>query len=294
MLLPVAYQNQFKQVSVRAYWLPEFDSAGIVILDKSDESALDRGPIHCNTAGSFDLMRENPIFNSTNGSSICCGALHLGEDDRLSVQERATLSSITSPSMHHQKSWSFLLTRMVLGEILQQDPKTIELDREGKPRLLPSFILGKGEEGDRDRGPISCNTTGSSDLNSKHPNLNAINRSSVCGASDLADDDGVLHFNVSHSDNLWIIAWSFNTPVGIDVQKIDAEVNYQAVMRQFFTSSERAKVNTVFDFFDLWTQKEAVLKLRGLSFAHMPKISTDSATLIPLDIAPEFKAHIAL
>lgn len=243
MPLPVAYQNQFKHVSVRAYWLPEFDSAETVIPDKSDEGALGRGPIHCSIAGSFDSMLENPIFNSINGSSVC-GASHLAEDDRLSVQELTTLSSISSPSTHHQKAWSFLLTRTVLGEILQQDPKILEIDRVGKPVL--------------------------------------------------SSPQATLHFNVSHSENLWIIAWSFDQEVGVDVQKIDTGIKYQAIMRQFFTASERAKVTTVFDFFDIWTQKEAVLKLRGLSVAHMPKISTDSTMLIPLDIVPEFKTHLAV
>lgn len=279
MPLPVAYQNQFRSVHVRGYWLPEAPTKA-VILSKVQRTA-DRGPIFCHSAGFSYLNSEHRILDSINGSLVA--SCTLAEDDGLSMKEKATLSSISSPSMRHQKTWSFILTRMVLGEVLQQDPKNIQINREGKPFLSSP----------RKQGSIYCHATGSADLNSKHPNLNPINGSSVASCA-LAEDDPTLHFNVSHSGNLWIIAWSFDQEVGIDVQKTDETINYKAIMRQFFTEAERAEVNTVFDFFDLWTQKEAVLKLRGLSFAHMPKISTTSATLMPLEIVPEFKAHLAV
>lgn len=192
MLPPVAYQNQFNQTRVRAYWIP-------------------------------DAFRE---------ISSC-----------LSAQEKSVVSAIISPSMQHQKMWSFVLTRLILGEALRQEPQTILINRENKPTLV-----------------------------------------------EWSD----VHFNVSHSQNMWVIAWSFEEVVGIDVQKIDATINYQSIMRQFFSASERARVKTVQEFFDLWTQKEAALKLQGLGVAHMPKISTESVRLIPLSIDPTFKAHLAL
>lgn len=180
-------------------------------------------------------------------------------DDILSAKEKSTLSIITSPAMRRQKTWSFILTRMVLGDVLEQDPKSIEIYRAGKPRLEPVVILDKGD------------------------------RSNDMGRSMYL----TVHFNVSHSENLWVIVWSFDQEVGIDVQKIDASINYQAIMCQFFTALEQTAVKTVFDFFDIWTKKEALLKLRGLSFAHMPKISINTENLLSLDIAPEFKAHLA-
>lgn len=214
MPLPVAYQNQFKSVHVKGYLLPECNQA-------------------CHLDKSQDLV------------SCCLDSRVRGDSklrDILSQSEKLILSAISSPSMNHQKSWSFILTRMVLGEVLQQDPKSLKIDRVGKPALF----------------------------------------------------DGVLQFNVSHSANLWIIAWSFEREVGIDVQKIDASINYQAIMRQFFTKSEQAQVNAISDFFDIWTQKEAALKLKGLGFVSMPKIVTSSAEFISLDISPEFKAHLAI
>lgn len=214
MPLPVAYQNQFKSLHVRGYWLPECNL--VCHPDKSQDS------VSC--------CLDPRVFGD--------GKLR----DILSQSEKLTLSAISSPSMHHQKSWSFILTRMLLGEVLQQDPKSLKIDRVGKPAL----------------------------------------------------SDDAVQFNVSHSANLWIIAWSFEHEVGIDVQKIDTSINYQAIMRQFFTKSEQSQVNTISDFFDVWTQKEAVLKLQGLGFPYMPKISTNSKELIALDTAPEFKAHLAI
>ena len=189
MRLPVAYQNQFNSVHVRAYQLPDY---------------------------------------------LPCESENTSEIEILSV--------ITSTSMHHQKSWSFLLTRTVLGEVLQKDPQAIEIDRIGKP-----FLVNKS-----------------------------------------------LHFNVSHSENLWVIAWSFEREVGVDVQKIDPSIYYEAIARQFFTVPEQLKVKTAFDFFDLWTQKEAALKLKGQGVAYMPKISMEDVQLVPLDIDPAFKACLAL
>lgn len=183
------------------------------------------------------------------------------QNDMLSQSEIKTLSAITSPSMYHQKTWSFLLTRTILGRVLGQDPKTIVIDRVGKPKLV--------------------NTTSKCAISGRLLTCQGDSR------------DPPLYFNVSHSKNLWALAWSYEKDVGIDVQKIDTSINYQAIMRQFFTASERAKIKTVFDFFDIWTQKEAALKLRGLSFAHIPKISTHNVELIFLDIASEFKAHLA-
>ncbi len=296
MSLPVAYQNQFESVYVRGYWLPNILSHP--------------GSPHSGLSGTFCHLEEleknieqtNYFFDMKCSLRSRTARYADFRDDTLNQTELKTLSTITSPTMQNQKAWSFILTRMVLGEILQQDPKTIEIDRVGKPRLIntQSVILGKSEA--RDRGPIYSNTTGSSHLKSKHHNSDLMNGSSIQGSFvSPVEDDGsssntpssTLHFNISHSDNLWIIAWSFETEVGIDIQKIDESIKYQAIMRQFFTESERTKVHTVYDFFDLWTQKEAVLKLQGLSFAHMPKISTNSAKLFPLDIAPTFRGHIA-
>jgi phosphopantetheinyl transferase len=246
MPLPVAYQNQFNSVCVRGYWLPEscheVATVEAVFPDKPE----------ARRAGIQEKKDWIPVL--TDPKRLCESVCNARED--------STLSAITSPAMRHQKTWSFILTRMVLGEILQQDPKTIEIDRVGKPRLVESVILGKSDVGT------------------------------------FVEDDGsnerrLLHFNVSHSANLWVIAWSFDQEVGIDVQKIDESIHYSVIMRQFFTASERAKVTTVFDFFDIWTQKEALLKLEGLSFAHMPKISTENADIISLDIDPTFKSCLA-
>jgi UDP-3-O-[3-hydroxymyristoyl] N-acetylglucosamine deacetylase len=54
---------------------------------------------------------------------------------------------------------------------------------------LKSVILGKGDTGALDRGPIHYNDTPSSYLNSEHHKSNVLNGSSVCGASHLAEND---------------------------------------------------------------------------------------------------------
>jgi len=191
VLLPVAYQNQFKSTHIKAYWIPDLP----------------------------------PVFQGF-----------------LSPQEQSILSTITSISVRHQKIWSFVLTRIALGDALQQDPKTLQINRESKP---------------------FCQNAG-------------------------------VHFNVSHSENLWAIAWCFEQEVGFDVQKIDESIDYQVIMRQFFTESDRNQVKTIFDFFELWTKKEAILKLKGLSIASMREISTSDVQCVPFEITSAFKACLAL
>lgn len=104
-----------------------------------------------------------------------------------------------------------------------------------------------------------------------------------------------LHFNVSHSDNLWIITWSFNRPVGIDVQKIDLDINYQNIVKKIFPDSERKKIKNELDFFVLWTQKEAYLKLHSFGFSNITKpLDTNNTTYKKMDISENFIGHLAI
>jgi 4'-phosphopantetheinyl transferase len=83
-----------------------------------------------------------------------------------------------------------------------------------------------------------------------------------------------LQFNVSHSAGLALIAFGTEHGLGVDIEKIRADVDTAALSERFFSSRERAGLQQlpeelrVSGFFACWTRKEAFLKAtgEGLSF----------------------------
>lgn len=80
------------------------------------------------------------------------------------------------------------------------------------------------------------------------------------------------HFNISHAEDWVVCVYTRHGEIGIDIEKkhiIDLS-NYKAIM----TSNEylRATHNHDFDFdfFQLWTLKEAIMKAEGLGFYLSP------------------------
>ena len=75
-----------------------------------------------------------------------------------------------------------------------------------------------------------------------------------------------LHFSLSHIDGISVCAIS-DTPVGIDIEWLDRERNFLDVSRRFFSLDEQKLIEESltpsFDFYSLWTKKEALAKLTG-------------------------------
>src|SRR5690606_39037796 len=76
----------------------------------------------------------------------------------------------------------------------------------------------------------------------------------------------LLHFNVSHSPGIILISIS-RLETGVDIEKIVADFDYEAIIKQGFSGKETSFINDSedprTDFFKLWTRKEAFTK--GLS-----------------------------
>lgn len=78
-----------------------------------------------------------------------------------------------------------------------------------------------------------------------------------------------LCFNLSHSHQLALYAVAWNRDVGIDVEQIDSERDYESIAARFFSSQEQAALNQLSaarklqGFFNCWTRKEALLKAIG-------------------------------
>lgn len=77
-----------------------------------------------------------------------------------------------------------------------------------------------------------------------------------------------LSFNISHSGDAFAFAISDNAGLGVDIEKYNRELNFQAVVKRFFSDAESSFIFDSPDeasnlFFLLWTRKEALLKAFG-------------------------------
>jgi 4'-phosphopantetheinyl transferase len=90
------------------------------------------------------------------------------------------------------------------------------------------------------------------------------------GKPGLAKNHLQLRFNLSHSGNLILIAVARGRAVGVDVEKIQSNLDLDAIAARFFSTNERKILASLVGsarqqaFFSCWTRKEAYLKARGL------------------------------
>lgn len=78
-----------------------------------------------------------------------------------------------------------------------------------------------------------------------------------------------LHFNLTDSEDLALIAVTRAAPVGIDIERLRPIPEADQIAESFFSARERAELAQLpavarqVAFFRLWTRKEAVLKAEG-------------------------------
>ncbi len=82
-----------------------------------------------------------------------------------------------------------------------------------------------------------------------------------------------FEFNVSHSKDIFLLGITSSQAIGVDVEYSDRAVDYLAISQRYFTRLEHQQLETcsLLDqpvlFYQLWTEKEAYLKARGLGLA---------------------------
>lgn len=78
-----------------------------------------------------------------------------------------------------------------------------------------------------------------------------------------------LQFNLSHSDGLGLVGWSWGRQIGVDVEVWRPMRDEAALVKRFFSAAEVAAWESVSAsqrqeaFFNLWTRKEAYIKALG-------------------------------
>jgi 4'-phosphopantetheinyl transferase len=102
----------------------------------------------------------------------------------------------------------------------------------------------------------------------------------------LLDTDQLpIQFNISHSKDLALFAFTLDSQLGIDIEYIQKDFSYEEIAPQFFSKQENAvlfslpKEQKLEAFFTCWTRKEAFIKAigEGLSFP-LDKFDVDITT----------------
>ncbi len=100
-----------------------------------------------------------------------------------------------------------------------------------------------------------------------------------------------LYFNLSHTDDIALLAITQGIEVGVDIESNERKTDWQNIVKRFFTLSEQKalfllpEVKQRNAFFQLWTRKEAYMKVLGTGLALAP-------TQFSLTVPPESPALI--
>ena len=96
--------------------------------------------------------------------------------------------------------------------------------------------------------------------------------------------DSPVHFNLSHTRDLALAAFSRTAPVGVDVERLDRRADVENLALRYFHPAEREQMTGDPDpsraFMRVWTAKEALLKARGWGIS-LPLVEMDTTTPPP-------------
>jgi 4'-phosphopantetheinyl transferase len=103
---------------------------------------------------------------------------------------------------------------------------------------------------------------------------------------------GNLQFNLSYTDGLAAVVMIANKQIGVDIEHTGRQIDCLDIARSYFTTEEYQELKSLSEprrrirFFELWTQKEAYIKARGLglhlALDEVNLASSDNATGLPL------------
>ena len=111
--------------------------------------------------------------------------------------------------------------------------------------------------------------------------------------SDSSQPPSSLSFNLSHTRGLVACAVTWETEVGVDVERVDRQIEIDGLARRYFSDMEVAALGRRRDataravhFFELWTLKEAFLKAIGTGLSQ--PLATASFDFRPVPHAGNF------
>ena len=105
------------------------------------------------------------------------------------------------------------------------------------------------------------------------------------------DNTPALKFNLSHTQDIALLAVTRKAQVGLDIEYMERKTDWQGICKRFFTQAEQdilfalAETKQSQAFFQLWTRKEAYMKVLGTGLSLSP-------TKFTLTVPPEKPALI--
>jgi 4'-phosphopantetheinyl transferase len=163
----------------------------------------------------------------------------------LSANERARADRLRSLRLRRRFEARCLLVRHVLGPLVGVSPEALAFETTANGK--PRLVLpGRAAAGGR-------------------------------GAA--------LDFNLSHSENVLVLAVALDRQVGVDIEVVQPGVDVLAVAEAQFTAAELAWLRALPPeqqrpaFYRLWTRNEAISKVSGQGIASPPVATPSLATL---------------
>ncbi len=138
---------------------------------------------------------------------------------------------------------------------------------------------------------------------------------------DLGAKSADFAFNLAHSGALALIAFGRGCRLGIDLEEINPDREYQKIAHRFFNAGEVAVLDglapkeRLHAFYQGWTRKEAFIKAHGMGLAmsldsfevalgpaDQPRVirlegalgAADTWSIVPLAASPRFAAALAV
>jgi len=111
----------------------------------------------------------------------------------------------------------------------------------------------------------------------------------------LGQNDAKLDFNVSHSHELALLAFTRGRAVGIDLEYVRPDIVHEQVAERVFSAQEIASLRALSyglqpaAFFNCWTRKEAFIKATGEGLSR--PLDQFSVSLVPGEAARLLAIH---
>jgi len=122
-----------------------------------------------------------------------------------------------------------------------------------------------------------------------------------------------LQFNVSHSNDMAVFAFTAGYAIGVDIEKIQTEYN-QHIAQRYFSQKENESLlqlpqqERIAGFYRIWARKEALIKATGKGLSNLLSAfsvsvnddfeviildNKESWSLLPISIHPAYQSAVA-
>ena len=113
--------------------------------------------------------------------------------------------------------------------------------------------------------------------------------------------DTTLRFNLSHSDDLMLLAVTHGRELGVDLEFMKPNVPFETLADHYFDPEDAWDLRLLpaaqraWKFYDIWTTTEAQLKASGVGLAHGAQVSdTDRWSMMKFTPAAGYAAAVAV